>query len=248
MLGNIRSVAKIVLAGVLLTALAACSSPAPTPTPTATPSPTPTPQPNAIELRDRAVEAVRKLSTVQFILSHKVGGTDMGGGIILTTVTGKASFPDRATLTAQAVVAALNVNVEIGITQIGPQAFLRDPLSGVWREVDTGSLPFLFAGMNTSVADAMAAATDITLTGSDVLGGVPVYVLTAEMPTEPLRGLVPGALADGRLTVEVRMGQQDSMVRSLRLQGAILAADTHDMVRFLQLSEFNATVTIEPPQ
>ena len=59
---------------------------------------------------------------------------------------------------------------------------------------------------------------------------------------------VPGALAGGRLTVEVRIGQQDWLIRSLRLEGAILAADSPDMVRLLQLSEFNAPVTIEPPQ
>ena len=217
----------------------ACTSSAATPTPT---------PPSPIELHDRAAEAVRGLDTVEFILSHEVGGTEMGGGLVLKTVDGVAAFPDRATLTAQAVVTALSVNVEIAITQIGPQAFLRDPLSRVWREVEQASLPFLFVDMSTSVADAIASGTNVTLVGPAVLDEVPVYVLTSEVLPEALQGLVPAAQAGERLLVEVQMGQEDGLVRSLRLEGKLIADDPPDMVRYLRLSNFNAPVTIEPPE
>ena len=226
----------------LVLALSACLPPAtPTPTPTATPAPTPR------ELLDRAAHALSELESVRFNLTHEEGGTEMGGGFLITAVEGQAVFPDRAALDARAVSTSFGVTVELGIVQVGRQAYLRDPLSGSWSVVDLSELPFLFAGVNVSVANALVDAVDVTFEGSRELDGMPVFALKATISTEILKELVPSVQVGERLSVEVLMGQEDSLVRSLRLEGAPLSQDTPEMVRVLRLSEFNAAITIEPP-
>lgn len=220
----------------LVLALSAC-------VPAATPTPSPTPR----ELLDQAADALNALESVRFKLMHEEGGTEMGGGFLVTAVEGQAVFPDRATLDVQAVSSTFGVAVELGIVQIGPQAYLRDPLSGAWSVVDLGSLPFHFAGVNVSVANALVDAAEVTFAGSGDLDGVPVFVLKATVSSEALKELVPSVQVGERLSVEVLMGQEDGLVMSLRLEGALLAQDSPEMVRVLRLSEFNAAVTIEPP-
>ncbi len=239
-----RGLLVILTWGLWVTAAAACGA-APTPTPTATL--TPTPSASAQELMARMMGALLDLKTVRFSLSHVEGGTDLGIGLLLTAVEGEAAFPERARLNAQAVVSGLRVNVSIGIVQIGGTAFLQDPVSRSWKEVDPGSLPFLFADMNRSVAEAMAVSEEVAFAGTGELGGAPVYILTGTVPSEALRGLVPAAVSDERLRWELAIGRVDGLPRRLRLQGVLISGDTPEMTRLLHLSGFDAPVTIEPP-
>lgn len=243
-----RGLLVVLTLGLLVASVAACGA-APTPTPTATPKPTPspTPSPSVQELMERMTEALLDLKTVRFSLTHLEGGTDLGIGLLLTDVEGEAAFPERARLDARAVVSGLRVNVAIGIVQIGEKAFLQDPVSRSWREVDPGSLPFLFAGMNRSVAKAMAVSEEVTLVGTGELDGAPVYILNGTVPSEALRGLVPAAVTGERLQWELVIGQVDSLARRLRLQGVLVSGDTPEMERVLSLSSFDSPVTIEPP-
>ena len=239
---NSRVTARWMAPIALILALSACVSAATaTPTPTATPSPTPG------ELLMRAADALRGLESVRFELTHEEGGTQMGGGFLVTAVEGQAAFPDRATLDAHAVSSTFGIAVDLGIVQIGSKAYLRDPLSGTWRVVDLSELPFLFAGVNVSVVDALVDAVEVSFVGTRDLDGVPVFALKATVSTEVLKELVPSAQVGERLSVEVLMGQEDGLVRSFRVEGALLAQDTTEMVRVLRLSEFNVAITIEPP-
>ena len=232
------SLALMGLAAGLWVVAAACST---------SPTPTTIPPPDPRELLDRAAEALRGVTSVHYTLSHEEGGTDLGGGLELRAVEGDAAFPARARLSARAVLREFNVNMEIGILQVEDQAFMRGPIGQQWRQVSPGSLPFLFADMNNSVADALEAAEGVSLTGVGEVDGIPVYRLKGRVPTEALRGLVPGALSGDLLDLEVQIGQDDALPRTVRLVGMLLSQDPPDMVRVLQLSNFNAPVTIEPP-
>ena len=80
----------LLLVGTLIwLTIAACSA-APVPSPT--PTPTAISTPSAQELLGRMMTALLDLETVRFSLTHEAGGTDLGGGLLLTSVEGGHPF------------------------------------------------------------------------------------------------------------------------------------------------------------
>jgi hypothetical protein len=236
--GNLVSI----LLAVATLAASACSSEPPTATPTPG---MPTPE----ELRDRVVETLRGLSSVRFSVTHEDEdvGTDMGGGITLNEVEGSALFPDRAELTADTTLEEYGLSLDMEIVQIAERTYLRDPISGAWRMVEPGTLPFDFVGMHESVADALGAATGLTLTDGGEVDGVPTFKLVGMILPQEFRGLVPGAPEGEGIPAEAWVGRDDGLTRRVRLAGRLIAVDPPTMVRLLRLWDFDEPVTIEPP-
>jgi hypothetical protein len=222
----------------LLVALAAaCSSDA---------APTPTPAlPDANDFRTRTVDALRGITSVRFDVSHEEGGTDLGGGVLLTTVHGEARFPDGASMTAQGI--AFNVAVKFGIVQLGGVTYFCGPIGCAWREVEPGSLPFNFAGMHESVADALAAATGLAIEEGGEVNGVATYLLTGLMLSQDIRSLVPNTPGGLPIVFRAWAGKDDALVRAVELAGRLIEEDPPTMVRLLELRDFNDEVTVEPP-
>lgn len=227
------SVAALVAA---LALLAACTAEERTPTP-----------PSAGALRDRTVAELRQLSTVHFEVAHEAGGTDLGGGLTLLTAEGDALFPDRAELTALTVLEAAGINLSMGIVQIARETYVRDPVSRIWREAGPGTIPFNFVGMHDSLADALAAAGDLAIADGGKQGGVGTFLLTGAVAARAFAGLVPSAVEESVLRIEVWIGTDDALPRSVRMVGALVAGDPPEMTRLMTLRDFNAPVTVEPP-
>ena len=191
------------------------------------------------------MKALRAVTSVHFQVSHVEGGTDLGGGILLTSVEGDAKFPNGASMRAQG--RAFNAPVQFGIVQTGDLTYFCGPLGCIWRTVDPGTLPFDFVGMHDSVADALAATTAVSIEEAGDVNGVPTYLLTGRLLSETIRGLVPGALEGNTLEIAVFVGRDDLLPRSVRLSGLMFADDPPGMTRLLDLADFNDPVSIEPP-
>ena len=201
---------------------------------------TPTP-PAAEDLRDATVDRLRALSSVHFEISHVEGATVLGEGLLLNTVEGDAAFPDRASMRAAAT--AFNVPVEFGIVQIVDVTYFSGPFGDTWRIVEPGSLPFDFVGMHDSVANALAMATELAVAEADR----DAYVLTGRIFSQDIRGLVPNTPAGEPLELAVRVGRTDSLPRSVRLTGKLVAEDPPGMTRVLELRDYDREVSIQPP-
>ena len=221
-----------------LALLAACAGDTPTPTPT---------PPSAEALRDRTVATLRQLSTVHFDVAHEAEGTDLGLGLVLLSAEGDALFPDRAELTALTVLESGGINLEMDIVQIARQTYVRDPVSRVWRAAEPGALPFNFVDMHNSLADALAAATGLGLVDGGKQSGVRTFLLTGAVEALAFAGLVPSATEDSALRIEVWIGREDALPRSVRMVGALVAGDPPSMTRVMSLRDFDAPVSIEPP-
>jgi hypothetical protein len=207
------------------------------PTPTAT-----LPSPDA--LRDATVERLLALSSVRFEITHPGEGTDMGGGLLLTSVEGIAAFPDRAEMTAAGVISPAVVN--FGIVQIAETTYFSGPFGDTWRIVEPGTLPFDFVAMHESVAHAIANATGLVVADGGKLDGAPIMTLSGTIASEDLRGLVPDAAEGRSLRVIASIRREDGLPIRVALEGPLIGADTETMVRHLDLSDFDAPVTIEP--
>ncbi len=215
--------------------LAACTS-----GPGATPT-LPPPE----QLRDQAVETLLALTSVHFEVSHAEGGTDIGGGLLLTKVVGDASFPGRASMRADGEVA--RVVVGFGIVQIDDVTYFSGPFGDTWRTVEPGALPFDFVAMNRSVGDALASAIDLSVDDGGAIDGQPMFALSGTITSDSLRGLVPGATPGLSLGLTAWIGQEDHLPWRVKLVGPLIDADPAEMTRFLDLSGFGKDVTIEPP-
>ena len=212
------------------------------------PEPTPTPSITAEDVRDSGAEALRNLSTVHFLVTHEVGGTDIGFSSTLTEAEGDGVFPDKAEFVAKATSALFgNAALELDIVQYGEITHLRDRISMVWQALPAGTLAIDFTNINGSIADALASLGGLDLTDGGSVDGAPVHKLTGTTPSTSMRGLVPGAPEGETLHMEVWIGRDDYLVRKVRLTGRLVEADTPDVVRVLELSRFDEPVTIEPP-
>ena len=212
------------------------------------PEPTPTPSITAEDVRDRGAETLRNLSTVHFLVTHEVGGTDIGFSSTLTEAEGDGVFPDKAEFVAKATSALFgNAALELDIVQYGETTHLRDRISMVWQALPAGTLAIDFTNINGSIADALSSLGGLDLTDGGSVDGAPVHMLTGTTPSTSMRGLVPGAPEGETLHMEVWIGRDDYLVRKVRLTGRLVEADTPDIVRVLELSRFDEPVTIEPP-
>ena len=212
------------------------------------PTPTPTPAITAEEVRDRAADSLRNLSTVHFRVTHEEGGPDIGFSSTLTEAEGDGVFPDKAEFVAKATSALFgNAALELDIVQYGEITHLRDRISMVWQALPAGTLAIDFTNINGSIADALASLGGLDLTDGGSVDGAPVHKLTGTTPSTSMRGLVPGAPEGETLRMEVWVGRDDYLVRKVRLTGRLVEADTPDIVRVLELSRFDEPVTIEPP-
>ena len=238
----------VAIIGMLGMMAAACSAAA---TPPAVPTPT---TPSAEPFRDRTIATLRQLSSVHFIVSHEEGGTDLGGGVLLNLAEGDVLFPgggavaeDRADLVAKNTLTEFGLALDMAIVQIGAETYMRDSISRVWHTVEPGSPPFDFNAMNESVAEALAATTNLALADGDEQDGVPTYLLTGLVRPQAFRGLVPGAPEGDPLRLEAWIGRDDALPRMVRLSGKLIDEDPPEMVRLLRLSSFDEEVSIDPP-
>jgi len=203
--------------------------------------------PGAEELRDQAADALRSATSLHFEINHEEGGTPLGSGLTLYSAEGDALFPDRAEMVAKARAEQFGVTLDIGIIQVGPTAYLRDPIGRDWSTVPPESLPFDFTAMNASLGDALVAATDLTAAIGARVDGVATFVLTGKVRPQDFRGLVPNAPEGAPMELTAWIGQEDSLPRSVRLTGKLIAGDPASMTRLLKLKDFNKRVTVEPP-
>jgi hypothetical protein len=185
------------------------------------------------------------MTSVSFEVNHPNGGTDMGGGLMLNTVDGVAAFPSSARMSANGVIE--RIAVSFGIVQTETTTYFSGPIGDTWRVVPPETLPFDFVGMNTSVATALANATDISIAPGESLRGTPTLLLSGTITSDDLLGLVPAATPGLPLTIEGWVGRDDGLPWRVVLTGALIASDPQTMVRYLDLRGFNDPVTIEPP-
>ena len=230
--------AAILAVAAALLAVSCGSEPIPTPTPTIT----------AEDVRDRAADALRDLSTVHFRVTHEEGGTDIGFSSTLTEAEGDGLFPDKASFVAKATSALFgDAALELDVVQYGESTYLRDRISMVWQNFPPGTLAINFLNINGSIADALASLSELELSDGGSIDGGPVHRLTGTTDSSSMRGLVPGAPEGETLHLEVWTGRDDYLVREVRLTGKLLAADPPDVVRILELSRFDEPVAIDPP-
>lgn len=227
----------------LLISVAGCSS-APTPGPTGTPAPPPDPQ----AVLRRAVSELLDLRSAKFVLEHQTGSTTIFAGLDMNKASGVVEIPDRFQLKVEGESKLFNSYVELDVISIEDKAYMTDPGSGRWRDIDVEALPVNLSNLGRTLADIVDAVVDPVLLDTEQLGNRETYHIGGGVQSEDLAALVPGAADGFNVQLELWLDRSDGLLRQVLITGQVVATDIPEVVRLLTLSDFNLPVDISPPE
>ena len=230
----------------LAVSLLSCAGPTPTRMLPSIPTRTPTPLPDPRAILVRAADQLTTDSYLEFVLEHPVGSTPLATGLNLVGAEGVASLPDRFRLALD--MEASGTVVKLDVIVVDDQAYMTNLFSGAWEPVLKEQIPFRFDFVTQSVANLLSEMDDLTLVGDWVLEGEPVYVIRGEGPTEALTQLIPGALPDSTIPVELWVSKADGRLRQVKLTGPLVTGDLPDTVRLVRLEALDEAPEIESPE
>ena len=245
----------------------------PTPAPTATPAPvSQTPQapearapvqtgevsgdPEAVRILTESAQAMSELQSFAFDVAGTLNLETQNGPLdIPLTFTGASVAPDRS---AGALLLSVYFFVlEMDVIIIGDTMWTTNPQQpGVWFEAETGALALpnpalLMSGVTPALSEAAVIGEEQSL-------GIDTIRLSGVAQIEALDHLDLGG-DSGRIPTEVWIGADDKFVYrivaggsiptdglGLELEGFEISGDA-SLQLDIHLSDFDAPVTIEPP-
>lgn len=225
----------------LITVATACgSSPAVEPAPAATRAPTPV---NVEALIQRSGEAMARLKTFRFFLSHPSGGTplDLLPGLAIQEAEGAVINPDG--LEARFAGALGSLYVESNLISIADKSYLTNPLNGKWEAIPQEISPLAFFNPRDGIASMMAEVREVTLTSDSA----DEYRVAGLIPAEALAPLLGKTLSGALVSVELTIDRQTHHLREARFEGRVTSGEPDGTVRVITLSGFDEPLSIEPP-
>lgn len=203
------------------------------------------PQPSVAEIVDRSARNTAALKGFHFALTVE-NGAPRAEGLNITFADGDIVVPDG--LRAKVSGTLSGVPLESELIAVGDQDFLRDPVTQKWRRLEAGTNPAAFFDPAKGVLAIMKRAARLQTAGSDEVGGADSYRLSGEVPATDLVSLLGGRPARRGMPVELWVGKQDLILRRIRLAGPALEAEPSNVVRTIEISNFDRVVKIEPPE
>lgn len=205
---------------------------------------TPTVDPD--DLVHAAADRLEQVDTLHFTLSHDSGGTTILQNMLLTHAEGDVARP--GSMQTQLTVQAMGATLQLQFVSIGDQSWISNPFDPTrWQP-----LPGVTAGDVLNLEALPAALRQVAgaqLVGREEIDGTPVFHLRGSLSSDALVAVVPEGAEPGReVTVDLWIGQQDSLLYRVVVGGAITAGEPESMTRTLELSRFDQPLTITPPQ
>ena len=106
------------------------------------------------------------------------------------------------------------------------------------QQVPADSLPFRFDGLAATLAGILEALEDPSDAPRQWIENVPTRGFSGSVKSEQLKALIPSAIPDATVTVSLWL-DDDSVVRRVEIQGPVVANDSPDPVRVLELRDFD---------
>jgi hypothetical protein len=210
----------------------------------------------AAALLERAATAMAELETFHFELSTPRGRTVFLEGLELAGLEGDVQRPEsfRASATARAAIVELSVDV-VGI---GSRVWVTDPMQEgrQFRELDVsgvegegGASLVDLLNPDRVLLEAVSFIEEPAVAGEDEIDGAQTTRVDGTFDLSRLQAEgtpVPGLRTDRPLPVSIWI-DEEGRVRRLELEGPLTTAEMPDVVRRLDLTDFNEAIEIEPP-
>jgi hypothetical protein len=215
--------------------LAACSR-APT-------TPAPTPQ----QMLATAQKQMQSVSAFHFLLTHQNGFSTIGNNLNMTQAEGDFVAPDRLKASVKATFQTLPVAVNV--ISIDNQSWITNPLQSGdhYLPLPNGPQTTAILDPNQGLLKAASDMRDPKQSGSERLGSVDTNIISGTVDAGALKSLATDAEAGRQVPAQIWIGKNDSLVYRVRLSGPLSAGEPQNIVRQVDLSQFNESVTIQPP-
>ena len=209
------------------------------------PAATPTPEPSALPdpqiLLDGAVQQLQNQQYMGFVFDHPKGNTPLAPGVALTRAEGVAELPDRYKVEVN--MESRGTALRLGVISTGEAAYVTNPMSGEYMPAASAEqVPFQFEYITGLVIAMVGGLAELEPVAEVELDGIQVYFIRGITPTAALGQVIPGAMADGQLPVEVWVNPDSGHLIQAQMTGTLVPGEAEDTVRLLRL-EYLA----EPP-
>lgn len=214
--------------------------------PASPPTPTPNPLPDPQVLLDGAVEQLQNQQYMGFVFDHPTGNTPLAAGVALTRAEGVADLPDRYKVEVN--MESRGTALRLGIISTGEAAYVTNPLSGEYmRAASAEQVPFQFEYITGLVIAMVGGLAELEPVAEVELDGSPAYLIRGVTPTAALGQVIPGALPDGQLPVEVWVNPDSGQLIRAQMSGTLVPGEAEDTVRLLRLEYLTEAPEISAP-
>ena len=226
-------------------------SPTPTPVPTATPTPVPTPTTSAEEQLSALLSSVEsELAAMSSATFDMVDETESGAPFFGTTfksLTGIVDSPDSFWMSVKVVAPGFGF-VEIEMTAVGDEAFIKFSEDAPWTPLPLEEVPFNFGEIGFQLSRLVPALSNASLIGTESVADARTVSFEGTIASEGMSGLITGVDPGHSITLTFWVHEDDNSLRQLRIAGRLFNDDAPETVRLLDITGFNVDVDIQLPE
>ena len=197
------------------------------------------------DVLDSSAAAMVEVSSFRYSLENFGGETPLPAGLSMRSARGVMAKPDQ--LTAQISASFSGFRVEVNVISVGQRTYMTNPITGAWQTFDTGLSPVAFFDPAKGVNLILQGMIQPSIGERSEVDGAPAVRIVGQLPAEAVQ-FIAGSFAEGSvLEAELLIGQEDRLLKQVRLAGRITEGEPDGMVRVLTFSDFNQTFDIKPP-
>jgi hypothetical protein len=200
----------------------------------------------AAQIITKASDSLDTVNSFHFALNQLGGGTPIGSGIEMTKVEGDIIKPDRLKALISGTVSGMYLQIQM--VSVGDVTYMTNPLTGNFEVLPVQFEVLSIFDPNNGITAIMKGIASLNRLNDEQSGGVACYHISGAIDSEKLSSITGGAVQGVSINVELWIGQQDFLARSIKLTGKITETEVPGIVRTLDLSMFNQSINIELPK
>ncbi len=188
--------------------------------------------------------------TKSFHLVYDLSGqASGGGGLKLTHADGDVEVADgeQKGIDLDVAGAISGIPFESQLVIVGDDGYLKDPLTGAWRELDATQVPGAFFDLVEGVPAVLDSVQSVERVDDEQVAGVDTYHVRGEITARELAAFLGNTPSDKLVPVDLWVGQDDSLIRRIKVTGPVEEGESDDVARTVDLSSFGKTVRVERP-
>ncbi len=131
---------------------------------------------------------------------------------------------------------------------VGTVTYMTNPLTAKWEQLSPQFAILSVFNPNTGITTIMRGITNPAKLKDEQSAGVMCYHLSGSVDSEKLTPITGSSVKGTAINVELWVGKDDSLVRSIKLTGKITENEVSGIVRTLSLSNIDESINIALPQ